>query len=127
LERRAAHRRPGRGGAVCAVGDCGIGDGRVMRRVWAAVITVWATLAVVAALAWSHQPAASVLQATPVTILVPGKNGGKPHLVRVLVLPTGSAAHSATHSSQTAGGSAGSGTAFVANTSVASHVATGPS
>ena len=98
-----------------------------MRRVWASVITVWATLAVVAALAWSHQPVASAPHATPVTILVPGKNGGKPHQVRVLVLPTGSAAHSATHSSQSAGGSAGSGTAFVANSSLAPHVATGPS
>jgi hypothetical protein len=98
-----------------------------MRRVWAAVITVWATLAVVAALAWSHQPVAGAPQATPVTILVPGTNGGRPHLVRVLVLPTGSAAHSATHSSQSAGGSAGSGTAFVANSSVAPHAATGSS
>ena len=98
-----------------------------MRRVWASVITVWATLAVVAALAWSHQPVAAAPQATPVTILVPGKNGGKPHQVRVLVLPTGSAAHSATHSSQSAGGSAGSGTAVVASSSLAAHVATGPS
>lgn len=97
-----------------------------MRRVWAAVITVSATLAVVAALAWSHQPVASVSQATPVTILVPGKNGGKPHQVRVFLLPTGSSAHSATHSSQSTGASAGTGTAFVANASVAPHVATGP-
>jgi hypothetical protein len=98
-----------------------------MRRVWAAVITVWATLAVVAALAWSHQPVAGAPRATPVTILVPGKNGGKPHQVRGLVLPQGSAAHSATHSSQSAGGSATSGTAFIANSSVTPHVATGPS
>ena len=97
-----------------------------MRRVWAAVITVWATLAVVAALAWSHQPVAGISQASPVTILLPGKNGGKPHKVRVLVLPTGSAAHSATHSSQSAG-SAGPGTAFVANSSTAPHVTTGAS
>jgi hypothetical protein len=98
-----------------------------MRRVWAAVITVWATFAVVAALAWSHQPVAGVSQAYPVTILLPGKNGGKPHKVRVLVLPTGSAAHSATHSSLSAGGSAGPGTAFVANSSIAPHVTTGAS
>lgn len=98
-----------------------------MRRVWAAVITVWATLAVVAALAWSHQPVAGAQQATPVTILVPGKSGAKPHLMRVLVLPAGSAAHSATHSSQSPGGSVTAGMAFVGNTSVAPHVATGPS
>ena len=99
----------------------------MMRRVWAAVLTVWATLAVVAALAWSHQPVAGAPQATAVTMLVPGKNGGRPHQVRVLVLPAGSAAHSATHSSQSVGGSTAPGTAFVANSPAAPHAATGSS
>jgi hypothetical protein len=69
-----------------------------MRRVWAAAVAVWATLAIVAALAWSHPAAAPAPQATPVTVLVPGKNG-KPHAVRVLVVRPGAAAHVATHSS----------------------------
>ena len=32
--------------------------GRLMRRVWAAVVSVWATLAIVAGLAWTRQPPA---------------------------------------------------------------------
>ncbi|HEX6762908.1 MAG TPA: hypothetical protein VF094_08920 [Gaiellaceae bacterium] len=98
-----------------------------MRRIWAAVITVWATLAVVAALAWSHQPVSGAPRATPITILVPGKSGGAPHRMRVLLLSAGSPAHSATHSSQTAGGSVTAGTAFVGSPSALPHVATGSS
>jgi cyanate permease len=69
-----------------------------MRRVWAALLAVWATLAIVAALAWTHPAAAPARQATPVTVLVAGKNG-KLHPVRVFVAAPGTTAHSATHSS----------------------------
>lgn len=70
----------------------------MMRRAWAAVVAVWATLAIVAALAWTHPSAAPAPQATPVTVLVPGKNG-KPHAVQVLVSAPAASAHVATHSS----------------------------
>ena len=70
----------------------------MIRRVWAAVVAVWATLAIVAALAWTHPSAVPARQATPVTVLVRGKNG-KPRAVQVLVSAPGTAAHAATHSS----------------------------
>jgi hypothetical protein len=94
-----------------------------MRRVWAAVVTVWATLAVFAVLAWSHQGAPASSQATPVTIVVPGKNG-KPHRVQVFIQPAGAAAHAATHSSQSTGNS-GSGSVFIGAASATPHVVTG--
>jgi hypothetical protein len=70
----------------------------MMRRIWAAVLAVWATLAIIAALAWSHPTTAQGPQATPVTIFVPGKHG-RPHAVRVLVSAPGTATHASTHTS----------------------------
>ena len=69
-----------------------------MRRVWASILAVWSTLAIVAVLAWSHAPAATPSPASPVTVLVQGKNG-KSHLAKAFVLPSGASAHTATHSS----------------------------
>jgi hypothetical protein len=69
-----------------------------MRRVWASVLAVWSTLAIVAVLAWSHAPAATPSPASPVTVVVQGKNG-KSHLAKVMVLPQAAPAHAATHSS----------------------------
>ena len=67
-----------------------------MQRVWAAVLSVWATIAIVGVLAWSHAPTAPVAQATPTTLVVTGKNGSR-HLV---VVPAAApAAHATTHTS----------------------------
>jgi len=72
-----------------------------MRRVWAAVLAVWATIAIVGVLAWSHpQPSVSA-QGTPMTVVVQGKNG-KRQLVRVVALPAGSPSVASTHSSTVA-------------------------
>jgi hypothetical protein len=47
-----------------------------MRRVWTTVVAVWATLAIVAVLAWTRQRAAPPLaQPAATTLLVKGKNG----------------------------------------------------
>jgi hypothetical protein len=69
-----------------------------MRRVWASILAVWSTLAIVAVLAWSHAPPVTPSPATPVTVLVQGKNG-RSHLAKVFVLPSTATAHTATHSS----------------------------
>jgi hypothetical protein len=54
-----------------------------MRRVWATVVGVWATLAIVAVLAWTRQQVPAPLsQATPTVLVVKGKNGTQ-HLVVV--------------------------------------------
>lgn len=53
-----------------------------MRRVWASLVAVWATLAIVAVLAWSHMPPPAQPQAAPQTLVVKGKNG-KSHVVVV--------------------------------------------
>jgi tellurite resistance protein TehA-like permease len=47
-----------------------------MQRVWATVLSVWAMLAIVAFLAWSHKPVPSPA-ATPAaqTLVVKGANG----------------------------------------------------
>jgi cyanate permease len=47
-----------------------------MRRVWAAVVSVWAVLALVAVFAWTRPatPTAAA-QATPTVLVVKGKNG----------------------------------------------------
>lgn len=75
-----------------------------MRRLWAGILAVWSTLAIVAVLAWSHPSPTATPQASPVTVVVQGRNG-KPHLARVYVLPAGSTPHAGTGSSP-AGGSA---------------------
>lgn len=74
-----------------------------MRRVWAAVLAVWATIAIVAVLAWTHAPAQPLAQGTAATVVVRGP-GGTTHLARVVLLPSGTAAHATTSSSPTAGG-----------------------
>lgn len=68
-----------------------------MRRVWAAVGSVWAVLAIVAVLAWSR-PAVPTAQpqATPTVLVVKGKNGSQ----RLVVLKaTAPAAHATTQTS----------------------------
>lgn len=63
-----------------------------MRRVWAAVLAVWATLAIVAVLAWTHPQARSyAAQGTPAVVMITGKNGAR-HLAHVVLLPAGTAA-----------------------------------
>ena len=67
-----------------------------MRRVWAAVASVWAVLAIVAVLAWSRPPTPSAPQATPTVLVVKGKHGTQ----RLVVLKTSApAAHATTHTS----------------------------
>jgi hypothetical protein len=47
-----------------------------MRRVWASVVAVWATLAIVAGLAWTRQaPVQPLAQPSATTLVVKGKNG----------------------------------------------------
>ena len=67
-----------------------------MRRVWAAVVGVWALLAVVAAIAWANRPAASPLpQATPTVLVVKGKNGKH----QLVVVGSQAPAHTTTQTS----------------------------
>jgi cyanate permease len=63
-----------------------------MRRVWAAIGAVWALLAIVAVLAWSHPPVQSPSSSTTV-VVVKSKKG------QAVVLPQGLATHTTTHSS----------------------------
>ena len=47
-----------------------------MQRIWTVVLAVWAMLAIVAVLAWSHRPALPAAQpAAPQTVVVKGANG----------------------------------------------------
>lgn len=49
-----------------------------MQRVWTVVLSVWAMLAIVAVLAWSHRPTPAPLpQAAAQTLVVKGPNGTK--------------------------------------------------
>jgi len=75
-----------------------------MRRVWSTVVAVWATLAIVAVLAWTRQPPPYPLaQPAATTLVVKGKNGMSQ---RFVVL--GSTASAAPHAtSQTSPVSAG--------------------
>ena len=53
-----------------------------MRRVWAAVVAVWATLAIVTGLAWTRQtPVQPVARAAPTTLVVKSKSGTKRFVV----------------------------------------------
>ena len=70
----------------------------MMRRVWASVVAVWATLAIVAGLAWSRPQPTTAAPTRPVTVLVRGKNG-RLHPVRVLVTTSTAGAHTTTHTS----------------------------
>jgi hypothetical protein len=64
-----------------------------MRRLWAGLVAVWATLAILGVLAWTRPPAGTLPQATPVTMVVKGNNGAT-HLVVVQT-----ATHATTHTS----------------------------
>jgi hypothetical protein len=69
-----------------------------MRRVWATVVAVWATLAIVAGLAWTrHVPAQPLAQPAPATLVVKGKNGT--HRLVVLGSTTATAPHATTQPS----------------------------
>ncbi len=52
-----------------------------MQRVWAAVVAVWATLALVAVLAWSRPPASPSPQAAGTIVVVKSKGGAVRQLV----------------------------------------------
>jgi len=67
-----------------------------MRRVWAAVISVWATIAIVGVLAWTNAPLRSASQAPSQTLVVTTKNGKQQFVV---VPASTTAAHATTHAS----------------------------
>jgi cyanate permease len=70
-----------------------------MRRVWATMVSVWATLAIVAALAWTRQPPPRALvQQAPTTLVVKGKNGTTQRLI-VLGSTTSATPHATTQTS----------------------------
>jgi hypothetical protein len=66
------------------------------QRVWIAVASVWAMLALVAVLAWSYRPARPLAQPTPQTLVVKTVNG-KQQLV--LAQPAAGPTHATTHTS----------------------------
>jgi hypothetical protein len=66
-----------------------------MRRVWAAVLSVWATIAIVGVLAWTNAPFRTASQATPQTYVVTTKNGKQV----VVLSSTATAPHATTHAS----------------------------
>ena len=68
-----------------------------MRRVWATVVGVWATLAIVAVIAWSHAqvPTSAGRVTTPTVIVVKGKNGKQ----RLVVVQAVTTAHATTQTS----------------------------
>ena len=66
-----------------------------MRAVWASFVAVWATLAIVAVLAWSHMPPAAQPTATAQTLVLKGKNGKH----RVFVVKSNATPVTTTHSS----------------------------
>jgi len=65
-----------------------------MQRVWTVVLSVWAMLAVVTVLAWTHRPAPLASQAAPQTVVVKGANGKQ----QILTIQP-SAAHATTSTS----------------------------
>lgn len=66
-----------------------------MRRVWATVLSVWATISVVGVLAWTNAPSRPLAQPSPQTFVVKGKNG------QLVVVPAtvSTAPHATTHTS----------------------------
>jgi len=69
-----------------------------MQRTWTVVLSVWAMLAIVAVLAWSHRPAPALPpQAAAQTLVIKTVNG-KPQLVVVRPAALG-AAHAMTQTS----------------------------
>ena len=67
-----------------------------MRRAWAALVALWATLAIVAVLAWSNHPPPPVAAATPQTVVVKGPHGKH----RVMLVRSNAVPLTTTHSSQ---------------------------
>jgi hypothetical protein len=67
-----------------------------MRRVWATLLAVWATLGIVAVLVWTRPAPAPAPQATPTTFVVKGKNGTTRFVV---ANPAPAAPHATTHAS----------------------------
>ncbi len=66
-----------------------------MRRVWATVVSVWATIAIVGVLAWTRaQAPAPVTGAAPTVMVVKGKNGKQQ-----LVVVQAAAPHATTQTS----------------------------
>jgi hypothetical protein len=68
----------------------------MMQRVWIAVASVWAMLALVAVLAWTYRPAQPLPQAVPQTIVVKTANGKQQLLV---VQPAAGPTHATTQTS----------------------------
>ena len=68
-----------------------------MQRIWIAFGSVWALLAIVAALAWSYRPAPALPQAAPQTLVVKGLHG-KQQVVVLQPAATGPT-HASTHTS----------------------------
>jgi hypothetical protein len=67
-----------------------------MQRVWVAVASVWAMLALVAVLAWTYRPAHSLPQPVPQRLVVKTANGKQQILV---VQPATGPIHASTHTS----------------------------
>jgi cyanate permease len=66
-----------------------------MRAVWASMVAVWATLAIVAVLAWSQLPAPAQHRPVAQTFILPGKHGK----TRVVVVKSNTTPVTTTHSS----------------------------
>jgi hypothetical protein len=67
-----------------------------MRRLWATIVAVWATLAIVGFLAWTRpQPAASPTRAVATSVVVTGRNG----VAHILVVRQPPTAHATTQTS----------------------------
>jgi hypothetical protein len=71
-----------------------------MRRVWVAVLTVWALVAMVAVLAWAHGPSGGAPTSASQAVVVKGANGSS----HVVLVPAGGV-HGTTQTSPGAGGS----------------------
>lgn len=71
-----------------------------MRRVWASVLAVWSTIALVGVLAWSQPAPRPVAQTAPVVVVQ--RTGGKQISSHVVLLPAGTAAQTTTGSSHVA-------------------------
>jgi hypothetical protein len=67
-----------------------------MRRVWATVVSVWATIAIVAVLAWTRaRTTAPLTGATATVMVVKGRNGKQ----QLRVVQSPAAAHATTQTS----------------------------
>ena len=67
-----------------------------MQRVWVSVPAVWALLAIVAVLAWTHRPLATAQPQSPRAVVVQTANGKRQV---VLLAPAVGASHATTHTS----------------------------